>query len=535
MKNLRCNLAFAFALLLLFAFFSLPAFAQGNALEVKCVDPSGNPVSGVKVVVDPIDTHKLKDKKSDAKGVAEFTKLDDGVYRTFGRKEGLAPAYYEYAALRGGARQSVTLTFQPGDQMKKLAFEDLALRQQAAAALEQGDTLLRGGKMVDAEKQYLASIEIDPSNPQTHLDLSLAYIQQQKWDMAQGSLKRAQELADALKSLPGPGQAAYGMFSDRSKDVLAKLPMIRMRSEADKALTEKRFDDAANIYKEAMKTDVDDPDLYYNLSLALANGKRFEESNQAIDKAIQLIQKGIQAAETTLKTMPDGQQKTDATSRLAEMNKSLEIYNTLKKRAAEFRENEILRRAQGILTEGDKLFNSGDYTGALKKYEEARPMVPAAKQSIVYAQMAKAYTQLKQGDQAVANFRKAMEVSPENDEYRKALAQYYLNEKKYEEALILYSEQGGSGQADQALLALGQKLSSQGNSEVAALAFEKAIKANPQNAEAHYELGMLLYQEKTNDARAKELLEKYIQIGKDASHMDNIKGVLAVLKRRMAK
>ena len=87
MKNLRWNLVFVFAILLLFVFSSLPAFGQSNTLEVKCLDQSGNPVSGVKVVIAPMENNKPKDKKSDGKGIAEFGKLDDGVYRIFGRKE----------------------------------------------------------------------------------------------------------------------------------------------------------------------------------------------------------------------------------------------------------------------------------------------------------------------------------------------------------------------------------------------------------------------------------------------------------------
>jgi tetratricopeptide (TPR) repeat protein len=535
MKNLRWNSVSVFALLLLFALSSLPAFGQGNTLEVKCLDQGGNPVSGVKVVIDPMEGHKLKDKKSDGKGVAEFTKLDDGVYRIFGRKEGLAPVSFEFANIRGGARQSVTLSFQPGEMAKKLHFEDQESIKQSFAAMDQADNLLRDGKLADAEKLYLSAIEMNPANPQAHLNLALTYLQLGMWDMAGKSMKRAQELSDALRMVPGPGQNIYGTINERAKDLTAKLPMIRLRSEADKALSDRRFDDAAAKYREALKLEANDSDLYYNLGLALANGKKFEDANQAIDKAIQLAQAAAQKLDAEVKAMPDGPQKTEQTARLGEMNKSLVTFGDLKKRAAEFRENEILRQAQGILGEGDKLFNSGDYPNALKKYEEARPMVPQAKQSIVYAQMAKTYAQMKQPDQAIASFRKAMEISPENDEFRKGLAQFYMNEKRYEEALNLYAEGGGSGQADQALLALGQKLNGQGNAEVAALAFEKAIKANAQNAEAYYELGMLLFYEKKNDAKARETLDKYLQLGKNADHINNTKNVLVVVKRRMSK
>ncbi len=535
MKSLRLNLVLSLALISIYALASIPAFAQSNFLEIKCVDASGNAVSGVKVTVDPMETHKVKEKKSDGKGIADFNKLDDGVYRAWGRKEGMAPAFYEFVVLKGGAKQTISLSFQSGDITKKLPFEDPALIQQSYASIEQGNNLLRGGKLPDAEKSYETAIEQNPANPEPYMNISLCYIQEGKFEQAEKSLKKASELATALKLLPGQAQTAYSQIFDRSQDLLTKLPMIRYRQEADRLLSAKRFDEAAAKYREALKLDPSDPDLHYNLGLALANGKKFDEANQEVDQAIAIAQKSIQATEANLKTLPDGPQKTQETTRLGDLNKSLAVYTELKKRAEEFRQNEILRQAQGILGEGDKLFNSKDYAGALKKYQEALPMVPGAKQSIVYEQVAKTYAQLKDGAQAEANFKKAIELSPDNDQYKKALAQYYLNEKRYEEALNLYAEEGGKGQADQTLFALGQKLYNQGKSQVAALALEKAIKLNPQNAESYYELGMIYYQEKMNDAKAKELLDKYAQIGKDPGHLDNIKGVLVVLKRRMSK
>lgn len=540
MKSLRWNLVIVFVFLTLFAVLPLQSFAQQTMLEVKCLDASGAPVAGVKVVIDPMDTHKVKDKKSDGKGIAEF-KVDNGVYRIFGRKEGLAPALFEYAVVKGGARQSASLSFQQGDMMKKLPFEDPALQKQAAAMVQQANDLLRGQKVAEAEKEYLAAIDLNAADPEAHLNLALAFLQQAKWEPADSRLKKAAELADALQLLGGSTQPLYRGISERAHDLQVKLPMIRLRNEADKALSARKFDEAAAKYAEALKLDSNDPDLYYNMGLALANAKKFEEANQSIDKAIQLMQEAIQRIQAAIGALPEGPQKAQETARLSEhlpeMNKSLAAYNELKKRAADFRENEILRKAQGILTEGDTLFNSGDYAGALKKYEEARPLVPAQKQSIVYAQMAKTYAQLKQGDQAVANFRKAMELSPGDDNVRKALAQYYLNEKKYEDALNVYAEAGSVGQADQALFALGQKLNNQGNAEVAALAFEKVIQANPQNAEAYYELGMLLFydKDKKSDAKARAMLEKYVQIGKNSDHVSNTNNVLVVLKRRMSK
>jgi len=81
-------------------------------------------VQNAKVVVLSLNTDKAKDKKSDTQGIAEFAKLDYGVYRVIGRKEGFAPALFEFVLLKGST-ESATLKFAAGAD-KKLYFEDPA-------------------------------------------------------------------------------------------------------------------------------------------------------------------------------------------------------------------------------------------------------------------------------------------------------------------------------------------------------------------------------------------------------------------------
>ncbi len=487
----------------------LSVFAAANSLEVKCVDPAGNPVASATVQIQQLETQKWKDKKSDAKGVALFNKPDDGAYRIVARKEGYMPALYEFALVRGGTPVTVTLKLEQGDSQKKLYFEDQALGQKSQELLSQGSDLLRAGKFPEAEKDIKASLDINPSNPEALFNLSIALLQERKWEPAEEMLKRTGQLLSVLTTLPPPkdGKAPpYNDLQQRVTGVLGQLPLFRLRSDADKALSEKKFDVAIQKYNEAVKLQSNDPDLYYNLALALANAHKFDDAMQNIDKAIQL--KPGEAA-----------------------------YADLKKKIGDFKESEILNKAQEILTEGDKLFQAKDYSGALGKYQEALKMVPETRkpqQAVVLVQIAKTQGQLNQYDQAVATFKKAIDLAPENASHKAALAQYYMKEKKYDEALNIYADPktAGNQPVDQVLFNLGQAQYNQGNSEVAQIAFERAIKANPQNAEAYYELGMILYQSKKDDKQAKEVLTKYLELGKEQAHLDNTKAVLVVLKKR---
>ena len=506
MKHWIGSLSWQVTVLIAILVLAIPVFAADNTLDVKCVDQAGSPAVGVKVQIQHMGTGKWKDKKSDAKGVASFNKLEDGLYRVLARKDGSAAAFYEFAIMKGSAPQSVILRFEPGDAAQKVYFEDPELGRKADALLSQGVDMLRANKFAEAEKMLQESIKIRPSNPDALYNLAIALLQQQKWGAAEESLKKVVELANAMGEMRKADAAGGNPFAElgqRAQDVLAKIPVFQLRVEADKASQERRFDEAITKYQQAVQLDPGDADLYYNLGLALANGKRFDEALQTVDKAI-----GLKPSEAA--------------------------YRELKNKIVEFRENAILLKAKGILEEGDKLYQASDFAGALKKYQEAIPMIPERNQPGVWTQIARTYAKLKQGDQAVQAFKKAMEIAPDQPNYRKELAQYYLNEKQYEEALNVYADMraAGSTTPDQMLFSLGQTLSSQGNSEVAELAFEKAIKVNPQHAESYYELGMLFYYSKKNDKRARELLTKYLELGKAKDHIDNASAVLVVIKRR---
>jgi tetratricopeptide (TPR) repeat protein len=109
-----------------------------------------------------------------------------------------------------------------------------------------------------------------------------------------------------------------------------------------------------------------------------------------------------------------------------------------------------------------------------------------------------------------------------------------MNQKKYDEALKLYADPrtSGSEPVDQTLFNLAMNMSKQGNSEMAQLALERTIQANPNHAEAYYELGTLYFYDKKDNKRAQEMLKKYIELGKDKGHLDNSNALLVVISKK---
>ena len=165
MKMNSCRYLFVCIFSLSVLFFALPSYAQNGTLQVKCLEASGTPSQNAKVVIFNMINQKAKDKKSDAQGVAEFAKLEDGVYRVFARKDGFAPALFEFAVLKGSS-ESVTLNLVAGAD-KKLYFEDPAEEQRAIQFLRQGLDAAKQNKYEEAEKLFSQALEINPSSAET--------------------------------------------------------------------------------------------------------------------------------------------------------------------------------------------------------------------------------------------------------------------------------------------------------------------------------------------------------------------------------
>jgi tetratricopeptide (TPR) repeat protein len=479
--------------------------AANNTLTITCVDESGKALAGCRVQILALLTGgKWQEKKADNSGVARFDKLDDGVYRVVARPDGLAPALNEPVVLQDGAQQSITIKCSAGDPLKKFYWEDTSpngLQQQAQQAMSQGIASLQAGKLEDAEKQFRASMEISPANPDTLFYLAVTLIQERKWDQGLDVLQKLSSEVNVLVPLTTAKDAKGGVqpsgflpLKQKIDELIPQLPALKIKVEANDELAKQNYKEAIAKYQEAIKLSENDPDTYYNLALALAHDTQYDAANQAVDKALAL--------------KPDDQG-----------------YQSLKKQIG----------PSVALSQGDKLFNSKEYAAAIKKYEEALPMLPDPRfQAKVYDVIGRAHSQLHQSDQAVQAYHRAAELDPQNAQYKadltahyRVLGQQYLNEKQYDQAWAAFAEAGLS------VFQLGEEWSKKDEtSDLAVMAFEKVLKDDPQNAEAYYELGMVYWVAKHDTKLATENLLKYLPIGKDPGHLENAKATLAVIAKK---
>ncbi len=500
MKNNSCKLTIVCSIVLTILFIAVPGFSQNSALQVKCADSSGNPLANVKVVVFNLDNQKAKDKKSDAQGNADFAKLEDGVYRIFGRKDGFAPALSEFTVLKGSTA-SVALNLAAGMD-KKFYFEDEAEAKRSEDLSKQAYALIQQNNPADAEKLLLQAIEINPSNTDTLYYLALVNLQQSRYDQGVELINKASKIAGILKSTPSldkTAQAHYEETVQKAQQLMLRIPAIK----GDAALRQKKYDEAIVGFSEAIKSEPNNPDFYANLAIALTYSKRLDEAVAAINKADQL--------------------KPGA---FADLKKNIEAR----------KENEKINQARGILEEGNRLLKEGNAAGALKKYEEAKGMVSQERQASIYLQIGKAQAKLNQMDEAMASFKKAMELAPADKvaEFRNSVAQHFIDEKKYDTALDVLSDPkaAGSQSVEEVLLSLA-KTAKDKQPQLAEAALERVLKANPANTDVYFALGQMYYADgKEKDSRTKELLTKYVEIGKDADKISLAKDMLIMVNRR---
>jgi tetratricopeptide (TPR) repeat protein len=499
MKISSFNLVFA----CLFAFSMLlpasPGYADNSTLQVKCVDSSGKPISDVKVVAFSFNNNKEKNKKSDSQGVAEFSKLDSGVYRVFGHKDGFVPAFFEYISLKD-ATKPVALTFAPGDD-KKLYFEDPMEAQRLKTIMGQGVDALNGEKYGEAEIFFKQALQINPYSPDALYYFGSALIAQSKFDPGVESLKRAAELAETLTLLPGKADANQKLIDTVQQTLKKDLPAIKGES----LMKQKNYDEAIKNFAEAAQNDPSNPRNYANMAIANANSQKYEEALALIEKAIQL--------------KPDDQ-----------------TFTKLKTQIAGKKENEAILKADEIMKEGDKLLKSDDFSGAIKKYEEAKKMVALAIQSPLWERIARANAKLNQNDAAIESYKKAIELAPEEkkSDYRKYLAIYYIQNKKYDEAIEVVTDAKTVPAKDmeQNLLDFA-KIYKDKEPALAEAILERILKMNPENAEVYFDLGQLYYMDgKSKDSRTKELLAKYLEIGKNSDNLQRVKEFLVLVNRR---
>jgi TolA-binding protein len=174
--------------------------------------------------------------------------------------------------------------------------------------------------------------------------------------------------------------------------------------------------------------------------------------------------------------------------------------------------------------EGAALANSGDYPGAIAKFEAA----VAAKPDLLAGWSALAKVQLRQKNypKAIEAAGKVLEIDDSDlDMIRVQHQAYSASGDKAKAAALEAKLPKNSGQ----LFNDAAKLINSGDDKGAEKLLKQAVEVDAGFAQAHYELGMI-YVRSGNSAEARAALQKYLSISPDGKDAATAKEMLNYLK-----
>jgi tetratricopeptide (TPR) repeat protein len=200
--------------------------------------------------------------------------------------------------------------------------------------------------------------------------------------------------------------------------------------------------------------------------------------------------------------------------------KQLEIQKKREKFSAEVKEH---------FENGVKLTDQEMYDEALVEFNKALELSP--EQPGIIARVAEIYSKQGKYEEALANYEKAIELSPSDPIFYTNKGVVLSKMGKVEESRAAFKKAAEMDpvNAAQNYYNLGVTLVNSGNTNEAAEAFKQALVADPNYAEAYYQLGMSLSGNQETIPDAIKALEKYIQIGQRPEQVEVAKQIISAL------
>jgi tetratricopeptide (TPR) repeat protein len=180
---------------------------------------------------------------------------------------------------------------------------------------------------------------------------------------------------------------------------------------------------------------------------------------------------------------------------------------------------------------GRDLVTKGQYPEAIAEFKKALEKVPD--EPTVLANLADAQLKSGQNEEALANFEKALAVSPEDASLwtNKGVVLGKLGKTAESKEAFKKAAALNPAAAAQNFYNLGATLVNAGQAKEAAEAFRQAVASDANYAEAYYQLGLCLSGDPATMAEAVQMLQKYIQIGKDPNNVGVAKELIQALKK----
>lgn len=198
---------------------------------------------------------------------------------------------------------------------------------------------------------------------------------------------------------------------------------------------------------------------------------------------------------------------------------------------------------KGRFEKGRELYTAKQYDQAVEEFKAAAEL--DATQHVIFANLAEAYKNLRKYDDAIQSYTKALEVLAAKPDpateasYHMNLALIYALNGKMTEALAQTetSTKLSPATGSKAYYNLGATLVNSGKASEAVDAFKKATDVDPNNADAHYQLGICLMARAQTTPEGKvipapgtvEAFQKYLDLKADGPFAAVAKDMIATL------
>lgn len=241
------------------------------------------------------------------------------------------------------------------------------------------------------------------------------------------------------------------------------------------------------------------------------------------------------------KTLAAGGELTKEQTRGMSSEEKAALEKKMKDAQAAMAKNKALNDA---FNGGKTAMEAKQYDAAIESFEKAKAMDPS--QNVIWGNLADAYaagSKTKTGadqqamiDKGIESYQKAIELKPDDAAYHNNYALLLAQSKKSDEALVELTKaaQLDPPNAGKYYFNGGAVLVNLGQNEPAGGMFKKAIEADPNYADAHYQYGIYLIGKATTtpDGKivppdgTKEEFQKYLELKPDGSNAEAAKAML---------
>ena len=162
------------------------------------------------------------------------------------------------------------------------------------------------------------------------------------------------------------------------------------------------------------------------------------------------------------------------------------------------------------LERGTAAMKQNDYATAVKQFEKAARHIVDSPD--LYFNLGRSYQQLNNLDAALKNYQTALDLKPSDTDCMMCIGEILLKRQKWDEATAIYEKASMGLPPDANLLtALAKAAAGAGRTDAARIDLLRALRADPNCAAAHYDLGCLYRDVFMLPAEAVEQFESFLR------------------------